>query len=221
MRRRSRGELVLGEEDDSVEQIVRNGWVIDPTDGTRAWAAGQADFSIAIAYLEDARVVAAMVFFPYTGGGVRYIACDSLAGAWRDKTAIRVCSRPVHRPARLLVAGGGVDGAAEPNACTPLWTAVIRPDGRLEDTRAKHPIPAHRRICSVADGGFAATVYSGTGGWDVAASAYVAQKAGATVIDVDGNPHDFSIRSINGAVVACDERLARGLLAQWRSSSCA
>lgn len=210
--------VVLGEEFDLDERIEADGWVIDVLDGTAHWACGLPDFSIAIAHLENGRVVAVMVHFPFIGGGIRYWACDAVEGAWLDGTPIAVLRRPPDDHAPRFFAGDGVGRPAEPNPFTPLSTAVLTRDGELVSERARHPFPAHRRICSVAEGGLAGTVYSGEGGWDVT-SVYLVQKAGGVAFDLDGEPQDFSRRPVRGAVAACDQHVAEAYLARWREAT--
>jgi myo-inositol-1(or 4)-monophosphatase len=61
------GWLSEESEDDRARLAARRLWIIDPIDGTRAFVAGRADWSISAALVEDGRPVIAAVFAPAEG----------------------------------------------------------------------------------------------------------------------------------------------------------
>jgi myo-inositol-1(or 4)-monophosphatase len=53
-------------EDDPARLSARRVWVVDPIDGTRAFLAGRADWTISIALVEDGRPIVATLYAPVT-----------------------------------------------------------------------------------------------------------------------------------------------------------
>lgn len=149
--------------------------LVDPIDGTRAFLEGQEGFSIALAVIEAARVVAAAVHLPargetyaaHRGGGATLGAATIAASAaaepdGAEALASRSVLDPVHWP-------GGVPGLLRHFRPSLAW-----------------------RLCLVAAGRFDATLsFRPTWDWDVAAGSLIAAEAGCRVTDAAGRPFAF------------------------------
>ena len=92
----------LSEEDkDSAERLQSSRlWVIDPIDGTKEFIEGVPQFAVSIAFVEDGRPKAAVVFNPANG---RFYKAAAGHGAFLNEQPIRVTPRREIDGARLLV----------------------------------------------------------------------------------------------------------------------
>lgn len=85
------GSTVVGEEavaaDATVLQRLRGSgpvWVVDPIDGTQAFASGEPDFTLMVALVEDGRAKAGWIFAP----ALQLLACGgSGLGVWHGRSA--------------------------------------------------------------------------------------------------------------------------------------
>ncbi|MCL5778833.1 3'(2'),5'-bisphosphate nucleotidase CysQ [Limibaculum sp. FT325] len=151
-------------------------FVIDPIDGTRAFIAGEAGWSVALAVIEDGRPVAAVVHLPARGES---FAAARGAGAMCNGRVIRGSARSALVGAQTLV--------ARPQLEAHLW-----PGGVPAVARAFRPSMAWR-LCLVAQGRFDAMLsLRDTWEWDVAAGALIAAEAGVVVSDREGAPLAFN-----------------------------
>jgi myo-inositol-1(or 4)-monophosphatase len=90
-----RGRLTAGPEgfawlseetaDDPVRLSARHVWIVDPIDGTRAYIAGEPDWAISAALIEDGRPVAACLYAPVIG---EFFAARAGAGSTLNGSAI-------------------------------------------------------------------------------------------------------------------------------------
>jgi myo-inositol-1(or 4)-monophosphatase len=147
-------------------------FIVDPIDGTRAFAAGQRAWAISLAVAERGRVTAAVVRLPLLA---RSYAAAAGAGARMNGAALRVSARADLEDARVLAAAAGLDPRHWKGA-TP----------RLE--RHMRPSLAYR-LCLAAEGRFDAMLtFRDAWEWDVAAGDLIAREAGAVVTDRAGAP---------------------------------
>jgi myo-inositol-1(or 4)-monophosphatase len=155
--------------DDASRLNQRNVWIVDPIDGTRAFASGHADWSIVVALVRDGRPVLGIVYAP---------AHDTLYeavfqhGAWCNGVRLNGPLTTSFRKARFA---GPLPMAA------PLET--------LYGPLIKVPrIPSLAlRLVRLAEGshdiGF---VSSGAWDWDIAAADVILREAGARLTDQQG-----------------------------------
>jgi myo-inositol-1(or 4)-monophosphatase len=166
------GWLSEEDADDGSRHAAEAAFVVDPIDGTRAFAAGQDAFAVALAVVRGGAVTAGVVYLP---------ARDTLYAASADGPATRngaaIAASPATAPdgARVLTSAGAL--------------APVHWDGPVPAvTRAFRPSLAWR-LCLVAEGRHdAALVLRDTWEWDVAAGALIAARAGARVTDRHGAP---------------------------------
>jgi myo-inositol-1(or 4)-monophosphatase len=186
---------VLAEE--SPKAVLRKAerlWVVDPIDGTLNFSRAIPFYCVVIAYVEGGRTRAAAVHAPRTG---ETFAASEGRGASRNGVAISV---------------GSVRRLSEAFAVASLAFGVTkRKDSRfvaLNATCARLRVlgSAALEMCYVAMGAFDLFVHEALSPWDVAASAFIAREAGATVLSLK-----------TGADAAWDERqvvIANGKLAR-------
>jgi len=165
--------------DDPADRAGRTLFVIDPIDGTRAYAAGEEAWAVAIAVVRDGVPVAGVVHMPAKGGRV-YAAAAGL-GALRDGAPIAARAQaPALDAAHMLV--------TKPNLAPGLWRGPVP-----RVTRHFRPSLAYR-LALVAEGRFDGMLtLRDAWAWDVAAGALIAAEAGATVTDRLGGVLRFDL----------------------------
>jgi myo-inositol-1(or 4)-monophosphatase len=168
-------------------------WVVDPLDGTVNYANGIPFFCVSVALVEGSRPVVGVVLDPLRDD--RFVAtADGVA----TLNGVRV------RASRKDDLGDFV-----------VSLAVIGRGGIGRERRIARRIRIPRRMGSaalalayVAGGRFDAFVQNGgLSLWDVAAAGLIAERAGATVSDLDGGPWwDASRASARVSIVAAPRR---------------
>ena len=147
-------------------------WVVDPIDGTLNFSRAIPFYCVVIAYVEAGRTRAAAVHAPRTG---ETFSASEGRGAARNGVAISV---------------GSVAKLSEAFAVASLaFGATKRKDSRfvaLNATCARLRVlgSAALEMCYVAMGAFDLFVHEALAPWDVAASAFIAREAGASVLSL-------------------------------------
>lgn len=176
-------------------------WIVDPIDGTRAFATGHPDWSVAVALLVEGRPVAGVVHAP--AHGVTYAAALG-HGARRDGARMTVSSRD-----RL-------DGA---RTAGPADTLVHL--SRMAAIQRMPRVPSLAlRLARVADGTIeAALVSRNARDWDLAAADLILTEAGGTVTNLGGEvPLYNRPMPVHGALVASGIALHEPLVAAARAA---
>jgi myo-inositol-1(or 4)-monophosphatase len=164
---------VLAEE--SAKAAIRRAerlWVVDPIDGTLNFSRAIPFYCVVIAYVEGGRTRAAAVHAPRTA---ETFTASEGRGATRNGVAISV---------------GSVAKLSEAFAVTSLaFGATKRKDSRfvtLNSTCARLRVlgSAALEMCYLAMGTFDLFVHEALSPWDVAASAFIAREAGASVLSL-------------------------------------
>ncbi|MDO9104536.1 MAG: inositol monophosphatase family protein [Methylovulum sp.] len=176
----------------SADQSAR--WVVDPIDGTHSFSRGQYFWSISVALEIDQELIIGAVFAPALGD---YYTAVKGKGAWKNGSPISVSSES--HLADAMVATGF--------ACLRSYL----PDNNLDRfARIAQSTTGQRRfgsaamdLCLVADGQVDAFWEQELNLYDVAAGALIAQEAGATVTDFQGNKGIFpkQILVTNGKIL--------------------
>ena len=188
--------------DDPSRLGARRVFVVDPIDGTRAYAAGQPDFTHALAVVEDGAPVAAAIHQPMRG---RSWAAARGRGATLDGLPIAPSGRSEVEGASLLSAKASFDARH--------WRAGPPPVRRTFRSSLAY------RLALVAQGRYDAMIMlRACWEWDIAAGALICVEAGARVTDRDGrglrfnNPHPQVggvLAGTPGVHAALLDRLAR------------
>ena len=149
--------------------------VVDPIDGTRAYIAGRADWSISAALVEDGRPTVAAGFAPVSDE--MFIA---VAGEGATRNGVRIAVRPK----------AGLDGALTAGPKRLLeWIATNRP-GLVAVPRI-HSLAL--RMVRVAHGEIDAAIAGGNShDWDLAAADLLVHEAGGMLTSLDGEPLTYN-----------------------------
>ena len=168
-------------------------WIVDPIDGTRAYISGRADWTVAVALVEDGVPQLAAIYAPVT---------DEMFLAARGQGA-------THNGARILAnAGAGLAGAK-----------LAGPKRYLDRLAGLNPqIAAQPKIFSLAlrlarvahgelDAAFAS---GGSHDWDLAAADLLVHEAGGVMTDFAGRGLVYNRPHVaHGALIAAGPRAPR------------
>jgi myo-inositol-1(or 4)-monophosphatase len=155
-----------------------NRWIVDPIDGTHSFSKGQYYWSISVALEINQELVTGVVYAPALDD---YYCAQKNQGAWKNGETITVSTEDELENSMI---GTGF-------ACLRQHLA----DNNLERfCRIANHTTGQRRlgsaavdICLVADGQLDAFWEQELNLYDVAAGVVIAQEAGATVTDFQGN----------------------------------
>ena len=151
-------------------------FVVDPIDGTRAFAKGEAFWTVCIAVVEAGRPIAGAVFAPQLG---ETYAAGVGAGATLN-------GQPITASAACAIDGCGM--IAHPK----MFRHEDWPKPWPDMVIARRNSTAYR-LCLVASGAADATVtFAAKHDWDLAAADLIAGEAGAYVGDHTGRPFTYN-----------------------------
>ena len=176
--------------------------VVDPIDGTRAFLAGDPNWTVSIALVLEARPIAGVVHAPAleeTYGAA--LGCGaSLDGA------------PIRASARAELAGALVGGPK-------TMIAALAKAAGIELIRAPRIPSLALRLARVAGGALDVGLASANShDWDVAAADILLSEAGALLTDAHGQILRYNTRETRrGVLLACGASLAPALVAAARA----
>jgi len=184
---------------DSDERLSRESvLIVDPIDGTRGFAAGDARWSVSIALVRKGRPVAGAIAAPAAGD--RYLAAAG-GGAWRNGAQLRL--GPTAR-----LAGGRLAG---PQPSTGKVARAL-------DMSVVPRIPSlAMRFAMVAQGALDAALSSkDSHDWDIAAADLILHEAGGLLAGLDGARPLYNRRDLkHGALAAASATAHPELLAAF------
>ncbi len=188
--------------DDAARLALPLVWIVDPIDGTRAYASGHPDWSVAVALLVEGRPVAGIVHAP--AHRATYAAAEG-HGATLNGRPIRVSDRDTLRGAK---AAGPAEAVA---ALARAGHGVVR--------LPRVPSLA-LRLVRVGEGAIEAALVSGNArDWDLAAADLILTEAGGTVTNLAGEiPLYNRPMPVHGALVASGMNLHGPLIAAARDA---
>ncbi|HUN52559.1 MAG TPA: 3'(2'),5'-bisphosphate nucleotidase CysQ [Candidatus Sulfotelmatobacter sp.] len=159
-------------EDDRSRLLRPRVWVVDPIDGTRAFAAGTPHFCISVALVEAGRPRCAVLFNPASG---EFFEATAGSGA-------RCNGRPIRVSARETLAGCRM-AAYAPMFKHPAWRQPWPEMEVLQRDSVAYRLALV--ACGEAD---AALGLNTKNDWDLAAADLIVQEAGGIVSAHDGAP---------------------------------
>jgi myo-inositol-1(or 4)-monophosphatase len=177
-------------------------WVIDPIDGTKEFIEGVPQFAVSIAFVENGRPKAAVVFNP--AQNQMYKAAAGL-GAFLNDLPIRVTARQAVEGARLLVS------RSEPQRKFQVFVdrCEMKPIGSI----------AYRLAKVAAGDGDGTLTFRSIYEWDICAGALMVEAAGGRVVDGNGKDLLFNQREPrHRGVVAANAPLSAGLQNLWEAA---
>ena len=177
--------------------------VVDPIDGTRAFAGGDPHWAVSIALIEAGRPIAGVVHAPALAE--TYTAALG-AGAWLNGVSIQA-------GARTSLSGARVGGPR------PMIAALAAAAGVEMDATPRMPSLA-LRLVQVASGALDIGLASASAhDWDVAAADIVLSEAGARLTDAQGEALVYNTATIqHGMLFGCPASLTAALVAAARGS---
>lgn len=150
-------------------------WIVDPIDGTRAFATGHPDWSISIALVMDGRPVFGVVHAPVHD---RLYEAGLSQGAFCNGSRLELSAGGLRSPLRV----------AGPNSLIDHFERGLGPVERLP----KVPSLA-LRLVRVADREIdVGLVSSNAADWDIAAADLILHEAGGKLTDFRGNPPPYN-----------------------------
>jgi myo-inositol-1(or 4)-monophosphatase len=186
-------------EDDPAARNAARVWIVDPIDGTRAYIAGRADWTISVGLVEDGRPLLAALYAPVTdemflglrGGGATLNGATMTAG------------------------GGGLDGARLAGPKRSLERIAALAPGVLPQPKV---FSLALRLTRVAQGELdAAFASKGGHDWDLAAADLLVHEAGGVMTDFSGRPLIYNRpHPAHGALIAAGPARHAALIALVR-----
>lgn len=171
-------------------------WIVDPIDGTRAFLAGNHDWSVAIGLLVDGEPALGIVNAP---AHETFFEAVRGRGAYRNGEAISVSAgRDI---ARMSVAGP-----------VPFVDRLAR---RHPDIQRAPRIPSLAlRIARVAEGAVdLGLISTDARDWDIAAADVILREAGGALIDLKGRPPTYNRdEPVHGELLAAPRELQGALI---------
>jgi len=179
---------ILGEEYGAREGTSGRQWVLDPIDGTRAFIAGRADWTVSVALVEQGRPIVAALYAP---ASEEFFLAVVDGGATRNGGAIRASD------------GEGLAGArvSGPKRLVDLAEAAV-PDAVV--VPRVHSLAL--RLARVADATLDLAFAGGAShDWDLAAADLLVHEAGGLLTTFEGGELSY-----NGAVPTHGTLVAAG-----------
>lgn len=169
-------------------------WIVDPIDGTHSFSKGQYHWALSVALEIDQELVFGAVYAPALND---YYCAKKGQGAWRNGEPIHV-SNETHLADAMVCTGF---------ACVRQF---LKENNLQRFCRIAEATMGQRRfgdaaldICLVADGQVDAFWEQELNLYDIAAGALIAQEAGATLTDFQGNEGLFpkQVLATNGKIL--------------------
>ncbi len=178
---------------DNPARLERNSvWIVDPIDGTRAFASGHPDWSISIALVRDGRPMLGVLYAPVHD---RLYEARLGAGAWCNGERLHLAETE--------------PGPRQPRVAGPK-PLVERFERRMGPVQHLPRVPSLAlRLARVADGSIDVGLVSANAqDWDIAAADLLLQEAGGCLTDLDGTPPAYNRpQPRHGEMIAVASRL--------------
>lgn len=172
-------------------------WIVDPIDGTRAFAEGGRDWAISVAFVREGETQAGLLWAP-----AHDLLYEARAGAGARRNGLPICASRQQEIAGARIAG---------------------PRGMLERLgRQGHAIVAMPRepslalrLARVADAGLdAGLAGENAHDWDIAAADLILREAGGRLSTAGGAPPRYNGRlPVHGRLIGANNALAPRLVA--------
>jgi myo-inositol-1(or 4)-monophosphatase len=176
----------------SADQLAR--WVVDPIDGTHSFTKSQYFWGISVALEINQQLIIGAVYAPALDD---YYCAEQGKGAWKNGEVIHVSAENSLANA-MISTGFACLRSYEKNNNLQRFCRIAE-----KTTGQRRFGSAALDLCLVADGQVDAFWEQSLNLYDIAAGALIAQEAGATVTDFNGNPGIFPehILATNGKIL--------------------
>ncbi|GAC1622088.1 MAG: 3'(2'),5'-bisphosphate nucleotidase CysQ [Candidatus Elarobacter sp.] len=167
-----------------LDELPRSFWLVDPLDGTREFVAGNGEYTVNVALVEDGVPVLGVVHAP--ARAVTYCAARGAGATRTDVTG----THPIraHSGGELVV----VASRSHPSVSLAVFLAALPRHSAVT-------LGSSLKLCLVADG--AAQIYPRLGPtcwWDTAAGHAVVLESGAHMSALDGTPLRYDDAALLG-----------------------
>ncbi len=200
------GEEAVHADPALADRLAGSCWIVDPVDGTRNFARGQAPFGIIIARAEGGEAQSGWIF-------------DCLTG--------RFCA--AHRGSGAFIGGERIEarasGEAPPVAAISLLFADQAQQAALTDYVLPHyrladiPFCAAEQYPRLANGTNDVSLFTRTLAWDHAAGALWLNEAGGCAARPDGSPYRVDRPARTSLIAAASPTLFEGLAGRLAASA--
>jgi myo-inositol-1(or 4)-monophosphatase len=182
-------------EDDPARLAARRVWIVDPIDGTRAFLAGRADWTVSVALVEDGRPIIAALYAP---ASEEFFLAVARASVTRNGLAIRASTGEALAGARVSGPKRLLDQLA---ATAPDIVIVPR----------VHSLAL--RLARVADSTLDVAFAGGNShDWDLAAADLLVHEAGGVLTTLEGTTLSYNgATPTHGMLVAAGRPRHRAL----------
>jgi len=191
---------VSEETTDAPERAPPLAWVVDPIDGTRAYIAGSAEWSISVALVENARPRLAALYAP--AAAEMFLAAE---GAGATLNGARVAASP-----GAALAGAKLAGPKRYLEKLATLDPAVLPQPRVPSLAL--------RLARVAQGALDAALSSpGSHDWDLAAADLLVHEAGGAFTDISGATLSYiAPLAEHGALLAAGKARHHALISALR-----
>ena len=182
-------------EDDPARLSARRVWVVDPIDGTRAFLAGRADWTVSVALVEEGRPVIAALYAP---ASEEFFLAVAGASVTRNGLAIRAS-------AGEALAGARISGPKR------LLDQLVSAASDIVIEPRVHSLAL--RLARVADNTLDAAFAGGNShDWDLAAADLLVHEAGGALTTLEGATLSYNgATPTRGMLVAAGRQRHRAL----------
>jgi myo-inositol-1(or 4)-monophosphatase len=178
---------ILAEESGSIDGRPEACWIIDPLDGTTNFAHGLGIFAVSIAFFHDNKPIYAIVFNPCSG---ELFTAESGQGAYLNNRLLSVSKAASVRDS-LLATGFPYNLERLTAKLMDKFESCL-----LAAQGIRRLGSAALDLCSVACGRMDGFWEENLSPWDTAAGMLIAQAAGGSVTDFDGQPFSIEKKQI-------------------------
>jgi 3'(2'), 5'-bisphosphate nucleotidase len=164
-------------------------WLVDPLDGTREFVAGNGEYTVNIALVENGEPVLGVVHVPALG--ITYAGARGRGATRTDQSG--TCAIGARTDGELVV----VVSRSHAGPLLATFLAALPPHTTV-------PMGSAIKMCLVADG--TAHLYPRLGPtcwWDTAAAHAIARECGADVVALDGTPLRYDGATILNPSFVC------------------
>jgi myo-inositol-1(or 4)-monophosphatase len=168
----------IGEED-SLTEIKKHMFIIDPLDGTTNYSKGIRHFSISIANMENGSIQRGVIYEPF--GKILYFA-EKGKGAYKLENGKRELLQVMYVKLK--------DSLVSAHLNTPTVDTLFQVYQKLYPQTAglRNEGSLVLDLCALADNQYGVVINGGTSIWDLAAGKIILEESGGVLVDWEGKP---------------------------------
>lgn len=187
LKKRFPGDVLLGEEFSSEQEVKGRTWILDPIDGTYNFSIGSRLFGVQAAFMDGDEVVASAIYLPKFG---ELYEATKGGGAFCNGKRLSVSTRKI---CDSIVSFGDLphsrpdDAMAQGRMMQKAYSAIARM--RMYGA-------ACIDFANLASGKTEGVVLYTRNKWDLAPGLLLAKEAGAVLLGIEGDSYTFESRGI-------------------------